>query len=153
MGDDGYMLDCAYGALGDARLVDDGQWIEHRLPTVVTDDEGFGMIYATAECDGLPVEVGRIGGDVVAVRLEFTCDVAEMEAVGEARWETIGRVRIGEQGAVALDKKQQHLDLWKWALDVPADWYDAQACMWDGECTAIRLLRTPGIRAATSPTR
>lgn len=149
--DCGFMLDCAYGALGDTRLLDDDRWIECRLPNVMTDDDGFGMIYATAECDGLPVEVGRIDGAVVAVRLEFTDDVAEMVAASEAKWETIGRVRIGEQGALALDKKQQHLDPWKVAFEVPAGRYDAQACMWDGECLGIRLLSTPNTDLSSEP--
>ena len=149
--DCGYMLDCAYGALGDTHLLDDDRWMEYEWPTVVTDDDGFGMIYATAECDGLPVEVGRIDGAVVAVRLEFTDDVAEMVAATEAQWETIGRVRIGAQGALALDKKQQHLDPWNFQLEVPAGWYDAQACMWDGDCLGIRLLRTPDTDPSSEP--
>jgi hypothetical protein len=97
------------------------------------------MIYGLAECDGLPIEIGRLGGDVVAARLEFTNDVAELEADHEGRWTPMGRVRLGEDGAIALDKKQQHLEGWCHRVPLPAGWYVAEVFEIQDDHVGIRL--------------
>lgn len=134
-----FLPDCAFAALGHPRLVDDDGWHSHSLPFLRVRGSGYGMIYGLAECDGLPIEIGRIRGEVVAARLEFTNDVAELETLDQGRWVPLGRVRLGDDGAIALDKKQQHLEGWCHRVPLPAGWYVAEVFETEGDHVAIRL--------------
>lgn len=135
-----FLPDCAFAALEDARLVDDDEWQSHPLPFLRVRRSGYGMIYGRAECDGLPIEIGRTRvGEVVAAGLEFTNDVAELEASGQGRWTSVGRLRLGGGGAIALDKKQQHLDGWCHRVPLPAGWYVAEAFETEEDHIAVRL--------------
>lgn len=139
--DHAILPDCAFAALGDPALLADGGWLEHgRLPHLHVRRSGLGMLYGKAECDDLPVEVGRVGDRVVAARLEFTNDVAQLDAVGEGGWVALGRLRIGSRGAVAVDKKHQHLRAWRHRLPLPAGWYRAEVFAWETDHLAIRLV-------------
>lgn len=108
--DIGIFPDCAFAALGDPSLLDDEGWVEDSLPALRLRESGAGMLYGLGECDGLPVEIARRSGVVVGARLEFTDDVAALEAAGEGRWVAIGTLHIGGEGAVAVDKKHEHVE-------------------------------------------
>jgi len=81
-----FLPDCAFAALGSPRLADDEAWLSHQLPYLRVRRSGYGMIYGLAECDGLPIEVGSIAGRAVAIRMEFTNDVAELETARDGVW-------------------------------------------------------------------
>jgi hypothetical protein len=140
--DCGVFPDCAFAALGDPALLADTAWRRFgRLPYLHVRPSGLGMLYGKAECDGLPVELGAAaGGAIVAARLEFTHDVAEVEAAGEGRWTTLGRLRIGSRGAIVVDKKHQRLPAWRQHLPLPAGWYRAQSFECRDDHLGIRLI-------------
>jgi hypothetical protein len=139
--DRGALPDCAFAALGDPALLADGAWVaQGRLPFLQVRRSGLGMLYGRAECDGLPVELGRIGGHAAAARLEFTNDVAELDAARGGNWVALGRLRIGNRGAIAVDMKHRHSPAWRHHLPLPPGWYRAEVFEWDGDHLGIRLL-------------
>jgi hypothetical protein len=140
----GFFPDCAFAAIGDPRLLDDGAWLEyaqdHGLPFLRVRRSGLGMIYGRAECDGLPVEMGYRGSDAVGARLEFTDDVAELAATHSGDWHTLGDIRIGSSGAVAVDKRRPADDRREHRLALPAGWYAAQIFEHGRDHLGIRLI-------------
>jgi hypothetical protein len=72
-------------ALGDTRLSRDESWRSQSFPCVQTNADHYGMLYGLAVEDGLPVEVARSSGQLVGIRIEFTNDVVELEAIGEGQ--------------------------------------------------------------------
>ena len=148
----GMFSDCAFAGLGDAGLVGDNSWLSDRgWPRLQVRPSGLGMIYGKAEVDGLPVEIGRVGPGVVAARLEFTHDVAELDAATEGRWEQVGRLRIGRRGAVAVDAKHPHTEGWNHPLPLAAGWYRAEVFRIPDDHLGIRLIAeavTAGIRGS-----
>jgi hypothetical protein len=138
--DVGFMLDCSQAALGDIGFLEDDGWLGDSQPCLRTDDGGYGMLYADASCDGLPVEIGTVDGCIVAARLEFTYDVDELDSAGEGCWVSRGSLRIGDEGAVALDKKHQHVEGWTHRIALAPGRYDAEIFDWEGDCLGIRLV-------------
>ncbi len=136
----GFLPDCGIAALGDVRLLDDGTWAARPLPFLRALPSGHGMIYGLAECDGLPVEIGRRENRVVAARLEFTNDLAQIEAQGGGRWTELGRLRVDADATVACDKKQQHLAGWMLPVPIPGGWYVAEAFETDDDHLGVRLI-------------
>jgi len=136
----GCFPDCAYAAVGVRRLVDDDTWVSHRLPFLHVRRSGYEMVYARAECDGLPIEVGRISGEIVAVRLEFTNDVSDLERAGRGNWTALGRLRIGRQGAIATDKKEQEVQGWVHQVALPPGWYTAETFATKDDDLGVRLV-------------
>ena len=133
--------DCAFAALGDASMVDDQRWLKgFRQHAFVRQPHGLGMVYGLAECDDLPVEIGRTGSHVIAARLEFTSDVADVAAGGSGSWKDVGRLRIAEEGAIAVDMKMRHETGWVHRLPLPAGWYTAQVFLMDWRVLGIRLM-------------
>lgn len=132
--------DCALAVLGDDTLLDDDTWLEEGSPCLIVRPDGRGILHAIAECDGLPVEVVRQGDAVVAVRLEFVDDVRDVEEAGEGRWETVGRVHVGDAGVLAVDMKMRHRDEWREHVPLQPGWYRAETFDADGECVGIRLV-------------
>ncbi len=133
--------DCAFAALGATEVVDDEDWAGRGLPFLTVRPDGLGMLYGRAECDGLPIEIGLRLGEPVAARMEFTDDVAKLEERHRGRWLTLGELRIGSDGAVAVDKKHQHLDAWRVELPLPAGTYRAQVFESGDDHLGIRLIR------------
>ena len=72
--------------------------------------------------------------------IEFTNDVAEVEAAGEGRWRTLGRLRVGNDGVIAVDTKHRNMDEWIHHVDLPAAWYAAQAFDYEDDALGIRLM-------------
>lgn len=138
--------DCAFAALGSPRLADDAGWLSHQLPYLRVRRSGYGMIYGLAECDGLPIEVGSIAGQAVAIRLEFTNDVADLEAAREGAWTPLGRLRLDESGVIALDKKHQHVEGWHHQVPLPAGWYAAEVFATEDDHVGIRLRAEDALR-------
>lgn len=138
-----YLPDCAVAALGDVRLAADDGWLRHPLPYVHVRRSGYGMLYALAECDGLPVEIGHVSKQIVAVRLEFVHDVVELEAEKQGRWQSLGRIRIGRDGAIAADTRRQLSEAWQYRVDVPPGLYIAQVFKAENDELGIRLMREP----------
>jgi len=147
----GIFPDCAFAALGDTRLTDDDTWRRDSaafpFPGLFTIDGGYGMVYGLSEEDGVPIEIGRIAGEIVGARIEFTNDVSALEARGKGSWQSLGRLRIGPEGAVALDKKQQDVEWegqhpWRHALPLPTGWYVAETFLYEGDHLGIRILRS-----------
>ncbi len=144
-----FFAECAHAALGDPRLLDDESWLGHALPYVHVRRSGYGMIYGLAECDGLPLEIGRYRGHIVAVRMEFTSDVAELEASGEGTWQPLGRLRIGDRGAVAGD--HQHLDGRLHRVPLRPGWYLAEAFEHAFHHLGIRLIKEASLGTEPPP--
>jgi len=104
------------------------------------------MIYGLAECDGLPIEVGSIAGRAVAIRMEFTNDVAELETARDGVWTPVGRLRLGADGVIALDKKHQHVEGWSHEVPLPAGWYAAGVFVTGDDHVGIRLRADDALR-------
>lgn len=134
------MPDCAFAALGDPRLIGDETWLKFGLPFLEVRRSGLGMVFGQAECDGLPVEVGRRGDEIVAARLEFTIDVAKEERKGRGHWAVMGRLRIGSRGGVALDAKHPNHERWCHRLPLASGWYRAEVFEHRGDHLGIRLV-------------
>jgi len=104
------------------------------------------MVYGLCEEDDVPIEIGRIDGEIVAARVEFTNDVRELEAAGKATWEHFGDLKIGAERGVAIDAKQHATEWdgqypWHHDLPLPAGTYAAEACIWDSDHVGIRLIK------------
>jgi hypothetical protein len=136
----GLMPDCAFAALGDPSLLGDDAWVGKGFPSLQRRSSGLGMLYGQAECDGLPVELGRLSAEIVGARLEFTNDVAKLERSGAGHWSSVGRLRIGRRGGVALDAKMPNKAEWCHKLPLPGVWYQAEAFEYRGDHLGIRLI-------------
>lgn len=133
--------DCAFAAIGDAGMVADQRWLDSpRQYSLIVEPNGLGMLHGLAQCDDLPVEVGRLGSEIVAARLEFTSDVAEVEAKGKGSWTPLGRLRIGRGGAIAVDMKMRHLSGWLHRLPLAMGWYRAEVFLMPRMHLGIRLV-------------
>lgn len=97
------MPDCAFAALGDPSLAGDTTSSRKGWPGLEVRSGGLGMLYGQAECDELPVELGRVSTEIAAARLEIHERCREARARGRRRWTVLGRLRIGSKGGVALD--------------------------------------------------
>ena len=137
--DVGWFSDCALAAVGDTRLLDDDAWVSHDEPYLRVRRSGYGMIYAMAQCDGLPVEIGRLGDNVVAARLEFVSGVDRLEASKKGRWKKMGRLRIGKDGALALDQFRGDYKRWCHRVPLAAGWYAAEVFKTKHDHLGIRL--------------
>jgi hypothetical protein len=135
--------DCAFGAIGDPRLLGDVAWLAHAqirgLPFLKVRRSGLGMLYGRAECDGLPVEVGRVSAAPMVARMEFTNDLAELEADANGRWRTLGELRIGGRGAVAVDKQHERREAWRHRLRLQTGWYRGQVFECGDDHLGVRL--------------
>lgn len=132
---------CAVACIGDPRLLTDDRWRSQPLPYLRVRRSGYGMLYATAETDGLPVEVGYRSGQIVAVRLEFTDDVADLEAAGEGAWTRFGSVRIGSKGTVASGI--EGVDQWTVEVPLPEGRYVGEVFSTPSDDLGIRLVPEP----------
>jgi hypothetical protein len=140
----GRMPDCAIAAVGDHRLFGDGGCSGGRLPGVVKRAGGYGLVYARAECDGLPVEVATSGGATIAARLQFTSDVAALQACGVGRWLPSGSVRMGSGAAAAFDTRHHGPpSAWFYPLRLAGGSYLVEAFCHEGDCLGVRLRRRP----------
>jgi hypothetical protein len=142
-----FFAECSVAALGDPRLVGDVTCLQPPLPRLHVRRSGYGMIYGCAECDDLPIEAARLGGEIIAVRIEFTTDVAELEAAGEGRWVPLGDLRIGAAGAVAVDHHHEYLQESRRQIPIAAGWYEASAFMSPADHLGIRIARRCGLRS------
>lgn len=126
-----------FAALGDPALIDDDEWRRGDMPLLRVRDDGLGMIFAPAEADDVPVELLREGPEIVAARMEFVDDVAELESSGEGAWVSHGRLRIGESGAVGLALEGSfRLSI---AVDLRSGWYRAESFAAKGDVLGLRL--------------
>jgi hypothetical protein len=137
----GVLPDCAVLEVGDpsVQLEEIGRDLAPTL--AIASDDGRGLVVAYAGCDGLPVELGNIGGKPVAVRLEFVSDVAYLIAGGGGTWQQLGRLRLGRTGCVARDRAHVESSPWSHTVQLPEGWYTAESFVADGECLGIRLVR------------
>lgn len=142
------MPDCAFAALGDPSLVGDETGLRSNWSGLQVRKGGLGMLHGQAECDGLPVELGRVSGEIVAARLEFTNDVAKVERKGAGRWRAVGRLRIGRNGGVALDRKRPTDAGWFHPLPLPTGWYQAERFETKDDCIGIRLVAERLLKAS-----
>ena len=119
------MADCAVAAIGDPEAVDAPAdrdrdrrgWIQ------LMAESGLGMVCGFAETDGLPVEIGIAGSSVIAARLEFVDDVADLEAAGEGAWEDLRLIRCDR--VVATDLKSPNRPACRVELPLAAGVYRA----------------------------
>jgi hypothetical protein len=109
------------------------------LPFLKVRRSGYGMIYGKAQCDFPPIELGYLAGVAVALKMEFTDDVGDLEAAADGGWHTLGELRIGGKGAVVLDANKSDA-AWRQDVDLPAGWYLAQTYQWGDDHLGIRLL-------------
>ncbi len=146
-------IDCAFAVLGDRSLLSDPRWRETQWPALLTGRGGLGMLLGLAECDFMPVEVGRVGESVVGARLEFGQGVTEIERAGSGRWEALGCMSIRSDGAVAADLRSPKDRLC--ALPLPAGWYGAEVFNCEADHFGIRLITdtAPPSTARTSAVR
>lgn len=133
-----YFPTCATAAIGDPRLMDDEAWRLRATPFLRVRRSGYGMLYGLAETDGLPIEVGRRDGVTAVARMESTNDLAELEAAGEGGWVSLGRLRIGDRGAIAACIERADVS----TVEVPlsAGWYSAETFRTNDDDLGIRLV-------------
>lgn len=132
-----YFYTISWAALGDRDLVDDQtcNWNEYPdTPSVIVDQSGVGMLFGRIENDGVPIEVGYRGKQVVRARLEAVSDVEELETAGDSRWVEVGQVLIGPSGAVVWTDILEH------EIPLPQGIYRAESFPTSDDDLGIRLI-------------
>lgn len=136
-----YFPDCAFAGIGDPAMIGDERWLSGGLPCLVRQRNGSGMVYGQAECDGPPIEFGRLDDRIAGVRLEFTTDVADVEGASEGAWTDMGRIRIGGDGAIVIDAKRPNNPDWECRVPLTPGWYRGEAfALIDGDHLGIRIM-------------
>jgi hypothetical protein len=77
------------------------------------------------------------GSHVVAARLEFVNDVADLEAAGQGRWSPVGLLRC--ERVVAADSKHADQPGYHVELPLPAGRYVGEVFTTDSDLLGIRV--------------